>query len=61
MHIQQHSLEKRGVEKGSARQSSVKGRERAIVSQTNIGTFSKATFGKLLSDGVERMWDFPSA
>ena len=54
-------LEERGVERGSARRSSFKGRERAIVSRTNIGTVSKATFGKLVRDGVERMWDFPSA
>ena len=32
------SLEERGVERGSARRSSLKGRERAIVNQTNIGT-----------------------
>ena len=54
-------LEERGVERGSARRSSLKGRERAIVSQTNIGTVSKATLGKLLRDGVERIWAFPSA
>ena len=36
----------RGLERGSARRSSLKGRERAIVSQTNIGTVSKATLGK---------------
>ena len=41
-------LEERGAEKGSARRSSLKGRERAIVNQTNIGTVSKATLGKLL-------------
>ena len=29
----------------SARQSSLEGRERAIVNQTNSGTVSKATFG----------------
>ena len=45
-------LEERGVERGSARQSSLKGRERAIVSETNIGTVSKATLGKLLRDGI---------
>ena len=45
-------LEERGVERGSARQSSLKGRERAIVNQTNTGTVSKATVGKLLRDGV---------
>ena len=53
-------LEERGVERGSARRPSVKGRERAIVSQTNIVTVSKATLGKLLRDGVERIWAFPS-
>ena len=36
-------LEERGVERGSARRSSLKGRERAIVNQTNIGTVSKTT------------------
>ena len=48
-------LEERGVERGSARRSSLKGRERAIVNQTNYsGTVSKATLGQLLRDGVER-------
>ena len=43
-------LEERGVERGSTRQSSlIKGQERAIANQTNIGTISKATLGKLLS------------
>ena len=48
-------LEERGVERGSARRSSLKRRERAraFVNQTNIGTVSKATLGKLLRDGVE--------
>ena len=44
-------LEERSVERGSARRSSLKGRERAIVNQTNIGTVSKATLGKLLRTG----------
>ena len=39
-------LEERGLERGSARRSSLKGRERAIVSQTNTGTFSKAAVGE---------------
>ena len=43
-------LEERGVERGSARRSSFKGRERAIVNQTNTGTVSKATLGKRLSE-----------
>ena len=33
----------------------LKGRDRAIVSQTNTGTASKATLGKLLKDGVGHM------
>ena len=54
-------LEERGVERGSARRSSLKGRERAIVNRTNIGTVSKATLGTLLRDGVECIWAFSSA
>ena len=55
-------LEERGVERGiSARRSSLKGRERAIVNQTNTGTVSTATLGKVLRDGVERIiWAFLS-
>ena len=49
------TLEERDVERGSARRSSLKGRERAIVSQTKIGTVSMATLGKLLRDGEERI------
>ena len=56
-----HRLEERGVERGSAGRSSLKGRERAIVNQTNIGTVSKSTLGKHLRDGVERIWTFLSA
>ena len=48
-------LEERGVERGSARRSSLKGRQRAIVNQTHAGTVSKATLRKRLSDGVERV------
>ena len=54
-------LEERGVQRGSAGRSSFRGRERAIVSQTNIGTVSKATLGKLLRDWVERIRAFSSA
>ena len=54
-------LEERGVERKSGRRSSLKGRERAIVNQTNIGTVAKAMLGKLVRDGVERLWAFPSA
>ena len=52
-------LEERGVERGSARRSSLKGRERAIVSQTNTGTVSKATFGKILRRCGEHSGFFP--
>ena len=37
------------------------GRERAIVSQTNNGTVSKAMLGKPLRDAVKRIWSFPGA
>ena len=48
-------LEERGVERGSSGRSSLKGRERVIVSQTNIGIVSKATLEKPLRDRVERI------
>ena len=51
----------RGVERGSARRSSLKGRERAIVNKMDIGTVSEAVLGKLLRDGMKRIWAFPSA
>ena len=44
-------LEDRVVERGSARRSSLKGREKAIVNQTNYGTVSKARIEKRLRDG----------
>ena len=54
-------LKERGVEKGSGRHSTLKGRERSVFSQANIGTVSRATLGRLLRDGAERVWAFPSA
>ena len=39
-------LDERGVERRSGRRSSLKGRERAIVNQTNIGTVLKETLGE---------------
>ena len=48
-------LEERDVEKESARQSSLKRRERAIVNQTNIGTILKAMLGKVLRWGGAHM------
>ena len=59
-----HSIERlqeRGVHRGSGRWSTLRGRERAILNQTNVGTVSKATLGKLLKNGAERIWAFPSA
>ena len=47
-------LAARGVETGSAQQSSLKRQERAIINQANIGTVLKAMLGKLLKDG----WSF---
>ena len=51
-----HTIDRRkdrGVERGSARQYSLKGRERVIVNQTNIGNVSKATklWGNLWETG----------
>ena len=54
-------LKERGVEKGSGRHSTLKGRERSVFNQANIGTVSRATLGKLLRDEAERIWAFPSA
>ena len=53
-------LEERGVERGSARRSSLKGRERVVVNQTKIGPVSKAMLGKPMIDGVGCIWAFPS-
>ena len=41
------------MRRGSARLSSLKGGEGAIVNQTTIGVISKATLGKLLKDGYD--------
>ena len=55
-------LKERGVEKGSSRHSTLQARERSVFNQTNnIGTVSRATLGRLLRDGAERVWAFPSA
>ena len=55
-------LEERGVDRGSARRSSLKEGQRVIISQTkrNTGTVSKATMGKLPRDGAKRIWAFLS-
>ena len=54
-------LKERGVEKGSGRHSTLKGRQRSVFNQANIGTVSRAALGRLLRDGEERVWAFPSA
>ena len=54
-------LKERGVEKGRGRHSTLQGRERSLFNQANIGTVSRATFGRLLRVGVERLLAFPSA
>ena len=48
-------LEERGVGRGSAWWCSLKGRDRAIINQTKIGSVSKATLGKLLGRGGAHM------
>ena len=55
------AMEERGMQRGSTQQSSLKGWERAIISQMNMGTVSKATLGKLLRDEVEHKLAFLSA
>ena len=62
--LEHHSIDRlkeRGVEKGSGRHSTLQGRERSVFNQTNIGTVSRATLGRLLRDGVECVWAFPNA
>ena len=39
----------------------LKERERPVFNQKKIGTVSRATMGRLLRDGVECVWAFPSA
>ena len=54
-------MKERGVGKGRGRHSTLQSRERSVFNQTNIGTVSRATLGRLLRDGAERVWAFPSA
>ena len=54
-------LKERGVERGSGRHSTLQDRQRSVFNQANIGTVSRATLGKVLKDGAERVWAFPSA
>ena len=55
------ALRERSVERGSPQWSSLKGWERTITKWMNIGTASKATLGKLLTDEVECALAFSSA
>ena len=50
------TLHLQDLERGSTRQSFLKGPEGATVNQTNIGIVSKAMLGKLLRDRVERIY-----
>ena len=50
-HTIDHLVE-RGLKRGTARRFSLTRRETAVVSQTNIGTVSKATLGKTLERRV---------
>ena len=54
-------LKERGKEEGSGRNSTLQGQEQSVFNQANIGTVSRATLGRLLRDGAERVWAFPSA
>ena len=58
--LEERGLDREKKRRKNARLSSLKGRERVFVNQTNIGTVSKATLGKVPRDGVERIWAFPS-
>ena len=49
------SLEMKGMERGSARRSSLKGQERAIVNQTNIEIISQVSWGKFWESGWAHM------
>ena len=63
-HDSTDGLKERGVEKGSGRQSTLQGRERPVFNGTyigNTGTVLRATLGRLLRDGAEHVWAFPSA
>ena len=55
-------LKERGVEERSGRHSTLHGRKRPVFNQTNIGTVSRATLGRLLRDGGWwGLWAFRSA
>ena len=45
----EHNSIERGVEKGSGGNSTIRGRKRSVFNQTNIGTVSRPTLGRLQS------------
>ena len=52
---------KKRVEKGRGRHSTLRGWEWSVFNQTNIGTVSRATLGRLRGDGAECVRAFSSA
>ena len=54
-------LKERGVEKEAANIPPSEVGERSVFNQTNIDTVSKATLERLLRDGADSVWTFPSA
>ena len=54
-------VEDRPLEKGSGCHSNFPGWEWSVFSQTNNGTVSRATMGRLLRDRAECIWAFSSA
>ena len=51
-HLSIDRLKERGVEKGSGRHPTLRGRERSVFNQTNIGTVSRVALERLLKDGT---------
>ena len=61
--LEHHSinrLKERGVERGNGRHSTLQGRERSVFNLATIGAVSRATLGRLLGDGAERVWALPN-
>ena len=50
-----HTIDRR-AQRGNAQNSFLKGRERAIANQTNVGIVSNATLGTFLREEVKLMW-----
>ena len=50
--------EERDVVRGSTQQSSLKGQERPIISQTDTGTVTKAAMETLMVGRMEHVWAF---